>query len=57
MSPAQQVACLREAIQLLLDASELVQHALGDTDAAQDTRECIQELVDDLRADVLELTN
>jgi hypothetical protein len=57
MSPVHKAQALREAIESLLDAKALVFVALGDSDAGKETRDCIQELVDDLRADVLELTN
>jgi hypothetical protein len=46
---------LREAIALLMDADACVQAALGDTDSCYDTHCGIEELIDDLRADVEDL--
>ena len=46
---------LREAIALLMDVDCLVQAALGDTDACYDTHCGIEELIDELQADVMDL--
>jgi hypothetical protein len=46
---------LREAIALLMDVDALVQTALGDTDVCYDTHCGIEELIDELRADVMDL--
>ena len=56
MLTAQQKAdTLREAIALLMDADALVHHALGDSDSGYDTHCGIEELVEDLRADIMDL--
>ena len=46
---------LREAIALLMDVDCLVQAALGDTDVCYDTHCGIEELIDELTADVQDL--
>ena len=46
---------LRDAMELLMDADALVQRALGDTDVCYDTHCGIEELIEDLRADVQDL--
>ena len=46
---------LREAIALLMDVDALVQAALGDTDSCYDTHCGIEELIDELTADVMDL--
>ena len=46
---------LREAIALLMDVDALVQTALGATDACYDTHCQIEELIDELTADVQDL--
>jgi hypothetical protein len=46
---------LREAMDLLQDADALIQEALGATDVCYDTHCCIEDLVEDLRCDVMEL--
>jgi hypothetical protein len=46
---------LREAIALMQDADALVQEALGDTDVCYDTHCGIEELIDELTADVQDL--
>jgi hypothetical protein len=46
---------LRDAMELLQEADALVQKALGDTDACYDTHCQIEELIDELRADVMDL--
>ena len=43
---------LREAIALLHDVDALQQTALGDSDVCYDNHNCIQELIEDLTADV-----
>ena len=46
---------LREAIALLMDVDCLVQAALGATDACYDLHCQIEELIDELTADVMDL--
>jgi hypothetical protein len=46
---------LREAIALLHDADALQQEALGDSDVCYETHNCIEELIDELTADVQDL--
>ena len=46
---------LRDAMELLMDADALVQQALGDTDVCYDTHNRIEDIVEDLRSDVMEL--
>jgi hypothetical protein len=46
---------LREAIALLMDADNLVQAALGDTDSCYDTHCGIEEIIDELRCDIEDL--
>ena len=46
---------LREAIALLMDVDCLVQAALGATDSCYDTHCQIEELIDELTADVMDL--
>ena len=46
---------LREAIALLHDADALQQTALGDSDVCFENHNCIQELIEDLTADVQDL--
>jgi hypothetical protein len=55
LTDAQKAAKLREAIALLQDADALVQTALGDTDACYDTHCGIEEIIDELQADVMDL--
>lgn len=55
MTDAQKAARLRMAIAALQDADAWVQQALGDTDVCYETHNRIQDLVDDLTADVIEL--
>ena len=43
---------LREAIALLHDVDALQQVALGDSDVCYENHNCIEELIDDLTADV-----
>ena len=46
---------LRDAMELLMDADALVQRALGDTDVCYEHHNCIEELIEDLTADVQDL--
>lgn len=55
MTSAQKAAKLREAIALMQEADALVQQALGDTDASLDLHHGIDELIDELAADVQDL--
>jgi hypothetical protein len=55
LTETQKAAKLREAIALLMDADALVQEALGDTDVCYDTHCGIEELIDELTADVMDL--
>ncbi len=55
LTAKQKAAKLREAMDLLEDADALVQEALGDTDACYDIHCGIEELVDELRCDVMDL--
>jgi hypothetical protein len=55
LTAKQQADKLREAIALLMDADNLVQAALGDTDVCYDTHCQIEELIDELTADVMDL--
>jgi hypothetical protein len=48
---------LREAIALLQDADACMQAALGASDVCYDTHCAIQNIVDDLEADVEEFDN
>jgi hypothetical protein len=44
---------LREAIALLMDADAIQQAALGDSDVGYDNHTRIQDLIEDLTADVI----
>jgi hypothetical protein len=55
LTDAQKADKLREAIALLMDADNLVQAALGDSDACYDIHCGLEELMDELLADVLDL--
>ncbi len=46
---------LRDAMELLQDADALVQRALGDTDVCYDLHCGIEDLIEDLRADIMDL--
>ena len=46
---------LREAIALLMDVDALQQTALGDSDVCYDNHCAIEELIDELTADVQDL--
>ena len=46
---------LREAIALLMDVDALQQAALGDSDVCFENHNCIEELIEDLTADVQDL--
>jgi tRNA U54 and U55 pseudouridine synthase Pus10 len=45
---------LRDAMELLQDADALVQKALGDCDVCYETHNAIEDIVEDLRCDVME---
>lgn len=53
LAPVQQ-KLLREAIAKLEEAYQCVQDALGETDACQFTCSDIQDVIDDIKADLLE---
>jgi flagellar motor switch/type III secretory pathway protein FliN len=55
LTETQKADKLREAIALLMDVDCLVQAALGDTDVCYDTHCQIEELIDELQADVMDL--
>lgn len=55
MTDAQKAARLRMAINALQDADAWMQQALGESDVCYETHNRIQDLVDDLTADVIEL--
>ena len=57
MRDTQKAALLRRAIDLLALADAFVQDALGDTDSCYNTHCGIEELIEDLRADIMELEN
>ena len=46
---------LRDAMELLMDADALIQQALGACDVCEDTHNRIEDIIEDLRADVMEL--
>jgi hypothetical protein len=46
---------LRDAMELLQDADALIQQALGATDVCYETHNRIEDIVEDLRCDVMEL--
>jgi hypothetical protein len=46
---------LRDAMELLMDADALIQQALGATDVCYETHNRIEDIVEDLRCDVMEL--
>ena len=48
---------LREAIALMMDADALVHAALGDTDSYQFSQMEIENVIEDLRADLMEFDN
>jgi hypothetical protein len=52
MLTAKQQTLLMQAVDLLHEADALVQKALGDTDSCYDTHCGIEELIDDLLADL-----
>jgi len=55
MTNMQKAAKLREALELIEQAEELIRETLGETDAGQDTRHAIDDLVQDLMYDIMEL--
>jgi tRNA U54 and U55 pseudouridine synthase Pus10 len=48
---------LRDAMELLQDADALIQKALGACDVCEETHNRIEDIVEDLRCDVMELDN
>jgi len=46
---------LRDAMELMMDADALVQKALGATDVCEDTHNRIEDIVEDLRCDIMDL--
>jgi len=46
---------LRDAMELLQDADALIQQALGACDVCEETHNRIEDIVEDLRCDVMEL--
>jgi len=57
LTAKQKAAKLREAIDLLEDADALIQEVLGDSDVCYETHNRIEDIVDDLRCDVMEFDN
>jgi hypothetical protein len=55
LTDKQKAAKLREAMELLQDADALVQEALGATDACYDLHCGIEDIVDELRDDIIDL--
>ncbi len=55
MTNERKAAILREAMERLEDAEELVKLALGDTDAGMQTRHSISDAIEDLMYDIMEL--
>jgi hypothetical protein len=55
LSNNEKAARLRMAINALENADAWIQEALGDTDVCYETHNRIQDLVDDLEADVVDL--
>jgi hypothetical protein len=55
MTDAQKAAKLREAMELLQDAKQIVNQTLGGTDAGEDTLSLIGNAIEDLMYDVMEL--
>ena len=55
MTNKDKATLLRDAMELLMDADALVQRALGDCDVCEETHNRIEDIVEDLRCDVLEL--
>lgn len=55
MRNTQKAALLRRAIDLLALADAFVQDALGPTDSCYDTHCGIEDLIEDLRADIMDL--
>jgi len=54
LTAKQKAAKLREAMELLEDADALIQDALGDSDVCYETHCRIEDIVEDLRCDVME---
>jgi len=57
LTAQQRIHKLQEAIALLQDVDALQQKALGDSDVCFDNHTRIQDLIDDLVADIVELDN
>jgi len=57
LTAKQKAAKLREAMDLLEDADALIQEVLGATDVCYETHCRIEDIVDDLRCDVMEFDN
>lgn len=55
LTDAKKLENLRMAIALMMDADALIQTALGDTDSYQFTQMEIENVIEDLRADVMDL--
>lgn len=55
LTATQRADKLREAIALLHDVDALQQEALGASDVCYENHNCIEELIDELRADVEDL--
>ena len=53
-APVDKAELLRRAIEQLEEADALVQEALGDTDVCYETHNRIQDLIDDMVADIVE---
>ena len=54
MTKAQKAARLRQAMQLLEQAEDIVRLTLGDTDAGLDLRRGFDSLIEDLMYDIME---
>jgi tRNA U54 and U55 pseudouridine synthase Pus10 len=55
MTDKDKAQLLRDAMELLQDADALIQQALGACDVCEDTHNRIEDIVEDLRCDVMEL--
>jgi tRNA U54 and U55 pseudouridine synthase Pus10 len=55
MTDKDKAQLLRDAMELLQDADALIQKALGACDVCEDTHNRIEDIVEDLRCDVMEL--
>ena len=54
LTAKQKAEKLREAMELLHDADALIQEALGASDVCFETHNRIEDIVEDLRCDVME---